>query len=87
LKIRRKILVVEFPGATKEQIQTCFESILLEVDAAYGVSKSNLRQDWDSDSVCGGSFSFENETGMDTMVSLKWYADDDSDLIIEWILQ
>jgi len=83
----RKILTVEFPGATKEQIQSYFEAILEEVAEAHDVSKSSLKQDWNGESVCGGSFSFENETGMSTMVSLKWYAEDDSELIIEWVLK
>lgn len=82
----RKILTVEFPGATKEQIQSYFETILQEVATAYPDTGS-LRQDWSSDSVCGGSFSFENETGMETMVSLKWYAEDDAELMIEWVLK
>jgi hypothetical protein len=82
----RKILTVEFPGATKEQIQSYFETILQEVATAYPDTGS-LRQDWNSDSVCGGSFSFENETGMETMVSLKWYAEDDAELMIEWVLK
>ena len=82
----RKILTVEFPGATKEQMQSYFETILQEVGTAYPDADS-LRQDWNSDSVCGGSFSFKNETGMSTMVSLKWYAEDDAELMIEWVLK
>jgi predicted small lipoprotein YifL len=81
----RIILTVEFPGASKEQIQSYNQTIVDEVRTAY--PDTSLDEKWDSDSVWGNSFSFKNETGMSTMVSLKWYADSDSELIIEKVLK
>ena len=81
----RKILTVEFPGATKEQIQSYLETIHQEVSATYPDASPDSH--WDDEDVWGESFSFENETGMETMVSLKWYAEDDAELMIEWVLK
>ena len=77
----RIILTVAFPGASKQQIQSYFQVIAQEVRNAY--PSASLDQRWDRDSVWGNSFSFKNETGMYTDVSLKWYADNDPELIIE----
>jgi hypothetical protein len=81
----RKILAVEFPGATKEQIQSYLKTIHQDVSAKYPDASRDSR--WDNEDVWGESLSFKNETGMYTMVSLKWYAEDDAELMIEWVLK
>jgi hypothetical protein len=77
----RIILTVAFPSASKQQIQSYFQVIAQEVKNAY--PNASLDEKWDRDSVWGHSFSFKNETGMYTDVTLKWYADSDPELIIE----
>jgi hypothetical protein len=81
----RKNLTVEFPGAAKEQIQSYLETIHQEVSATYPDARRDSH--WDDEDVWGESFSFKNEAGMYTMVSLKWYAEDDAELMIEWVLK
>ncbi|MDR0906742.1 MAG: hypothetical protein LBN00_11340 [Oscillospiraceae bacterium] len=81
----RKILYVNFPDASKEQIKSYLSTAESEIYDKY--PDTWVERTFDDDTMWGKNYIFDNGSGFETLIGLKWFADSDPELMIEWILK